>query len=98
MCCLAFCPTLQPFQLLQLLLRLFNLSSQKDYSSISQIWLQIADAPTGSALAAETIKNLTEQGDKLQAYQVGFDLAEGGGQEFLKKVREALGEGDDVSE
>ena len=79
------------------MLRLFNLSSQKDYSSISQIWLQIADVETGSTLAAETIKNLIEQGNKLQAYQVGFDLAEGGGQEFLKKVREALGEGDDVS-
>lgn len=82
---------------MQLLLRLFDLSSQKDYSSISQIWLQTADAATGAALAAETIKNLIEQGNKLQAYQVGFDLAEGGGQEFLKKVREALGEGDDVS-
>ena len=79
------------------MLRLFNLSSQKDYSSISQIWLQIDDVETGSTLAAETIKNLIEQGNKLQAYQVGFDLAEGGGQEFLKKVREALGEGDDVS-
>lgn len=79
------------------MLRLFDLSSQKDYSSISQIWLQTADAATGAALAAETIKNLIEQGNKLQAYQVGFDLAEGGGQEFLKKVLEALGEGDDVS-
>jgi 26S proteasome regulatory subunit N2 len=82
---------------LRLLLRLFDLSADKDYSSVSQIWLQIADVSTGASLAADTIKSLIERGDKLQVYQVGFDLAEGGGQDFLKKVSEALGSADDVS-
>jgi hypothetical protein len=60
--------------------------------------LQIADVNRGSSLAGQTIKSLIERGDKLQAYQVGFDLAEGGGQEFLRKVRESLGTAEDVSD
>ena len=52
----------------------------------------------GSSLAGQTIKSLIERGDKLQAYQVGFDLAEGGGQEFLRKVSDCLGTADDVSD
>lgn len=35
--------------------------------------------------------------EKLLAYQLSFDLVEGGAQDFLESIRTALPEGDDVS-
>jgi hypothetical protein len=88
---------LLPAQLLHLLLRLFSQATPKDYASITQIWLQLSDVTEGSKLAAQTLRSLAREDNALEAYQVGFDLAEGGGQEFLKKVEESLGDDNSVS-
>lgn len=83
-------------QLLHLLLRLFSLStSSPDLTSISQIYLQLSSLPTASSLAADTLNSLLSQGKKLEAYQVGFDLADAGGQEFRRLVVDGL-KGDEV--
>jgi 26S proteasome regulatory subunit N2 len=75
------------------LLELFEQSSPPDYTSIAQIWLRL-DEP---ALAASTLSKLIGEGEKdnaklLEAYQIGFDLADTATQEFLGKVIEALPE------
>lgn len=79
------------WQLMRKLLELFEQSSPPDYTSIAQIWLRL-DEP---ALAASTLSKLIAGGEKdndklLEAYQIGFDLADTATQEFLGKVIEAL--------
>lgn len=81
--------------LLHLLYRLFTLSSEPDYTSISQIWLQLSDITKAATSASAMLQDLIKQGKKLQAYQVAFDLAEGGGQDFLRQVGEGLGQSED---
>lgn len=83
-------------ELLHLLLRLFDLSSQKDYGTITQIWLQLEDGEKSADLAAKTLKELLQAGKEGEAYQIGFDLAEGGAQEYLSKIGEKLADVDGV--
>lgn len=73
------------------LLELFEQSSPPDYTSIAQIWLRLNEP----ALAASTLSKLVTEGAKdndklLEAYQIGFDLADTATQEFLGKVIDAL--------
>lgn len=73
-------------ELLHLLLKLFNTSRMPDYTSITQIWLQL-DEP---ALAAQTLKELLGDEKLLEAYQIAFDLADSATQGFLETVVEAM--------
>lgn len=80
-----------PFQLMRKLLELFEQSSPPDYTSIAQIWLRLNEP----ALAASTLSKLISGGENendklLEAYQIGFDLADTATQEFLGKVIDAL--------
>ncbi|KAJ9113747.1 hypothetical protein QFC20_001772 [Naganishia adeliensis] len=77
--------------LMRKLLELFEQSSPPDYTSIAQIWLRLNEP----ALAASTLSKLVTEGAKdndklLEAYQIGFDLADTATQEFLGKVIDAL--------
>ncbi|KAJ9109707.1 hypothetical protein QFC19_001937 [Naganishia cerealis] len=77
--------------LMRKLLELFEQSSSLDYTSIAQIWLRLNEP----SLAATTLSKLIAGGGKendnlLEAYQIGFDLADTASQEFLGKVIEAL--------
>jgi 26S proteasome regulatory subunit N2 len=79
--------------LLKLLVRLFLLSPEPDYASITAIYLQLEDAKSlGSALAYID--------DPAEAYQVAFDIAEAGTVGFRKAASEAFAtqktEGDNV--
>lgn len=51
---------------------------------------------SSSALTVPLITSLVPK-DKLIAYQLAFDLAEGGAQDFLESVRNELPEGDSVN-
>ena len=48
------------------------------------------------SLTLPLLKSLVP-GEKLLAYQVAFDLVEGGAQDFLESIRNALPEGEEVS-
>jgi 26S proteasome regulatory subunit N2 len=51
---------------------------------------------SSASLTLPLLKSLVP-GEKLLAYQVAFDLVEGGGQDFLESIRNDLPEGEEVS-
>jgi 26S proteasome regulatory subunit N2 len=73
-------------KVLRLLVRLYS----SDYFAITQCCVHLND----SHLATNLLRDLLESNDEdkiLIAYQVAFDLVEMATQEFLTKVRDALG-------
>ncbi|KAJ9122577.1 hypothetical protein QFC22_002006 [Naganishia vaughanmartiniae] len=77
--------------LMRKLLELFEQSSSLDYTSIAQIWLRLNEPSLAATTLSKLIAEGVEQNDKLlEAYQIGFDLADTASQEFLGKVIEAL--------
>lgn len=73
------------------LLELFEQSSSLDYTSIAQIWLRLNEPSLAATTLSKLITEGGQQNDKLlEAYQIGFDLADTASQEFLGKVIEAL--------
>ena len=84
-------------QLFSLLLRLFNLSPSPDYNSITTLWVQ-SDA---SQPCADALVKLLKNDQVLEAYQIGFDIAEMSTQGFVEGVRKRLndeGHGPDAVE
>lgn len=81
-------------EVLNFLLPLFPpLESKSSHvSAITRILVSLSDA----SLAIPMIKALVP-GQQLLAYQLAFDLVEGGAQDFLVAVRDALPEGDEVN-
>lgn len=83
-------------EVLKFLLPLFPLPSSKDKSphvhSLTRLLVSLGSA-------AHTVPYLTSfvPGEKLLAYQLAFDLVEGGAQDFLEGIRSELPEGDAVS-
>jgi 26S proteasome regulatory subunit N2 len=79
------------------LLELFEQSSSLDYTSIAQIWLRLNEPSLAATTLSKLIAEGVQQNDKLlEAYQIGFDLADTASQEFLGKVIEALPVEDEV--
>lgn len=77
--------------LLQLLLKLFQLTTPSDYNSIAQLWVQLDDA----AACAEGVVGLLGKGGahgKLEAYQIAFDVTEMAPQSFVERLRTTLAE------
>ena len=66
-------------------------SKSSHVSAITRILVTLSNP----ALAVPLIKSLVP-GETLLAYQLAFDLVEGGAQDFLVAVRDALPEGDEV--
>lgn len=78
-------------ELLQLLLRLFQLTTPSDYNSIAQLWVQLDDATA----CAEGMVGLLEGGGsrgQLEAYQIAFDVTEMAPQSFVERLRSTLAE------
>lgn len=82
-------------EVLKFLLPLFPLPSSKDKSphvhSLTRLLVSLGSPEL-------TIPFLTSfvPGEKLLAYQLAFDLVEGGAQDFLESIRGELPEGNDV--
>lgn len=82
-------------EVLKFLLPLFPLPSSKDRSthvhSVTRLLVSLGSPEL-------TIPFLTSfvPGDKLLAYQLAFDLVEGGAQDFLESIRNELPEGEGV--
>ncbi|WVQ86283.1 hypothetical protein IAT38_008451 [Cryptococcus sp. DSM 104549] len=76
-------------QLFNLLRRLFHLSVNPDWNSITTVWAQNNDVESCSS----SLIKLLESGETLVAYQIAFDLLEVASQGFVDDVREKLGEG-----
>lgn len=81
-------------QLLHLLLKLFSSAKTPDYTSITQIWIQLHEPK----LAAKTLSSLMKEGKKLEAFQIAFDLADSATQRFMEKVVEGCDEDEQLLE
>ena len=62
------------------------------FHSLTRLLVALSDASLTIPLLASLVHK-----EKLVAYQLAFDLAEGGTQEFLGSVREGLPSGEEVS-
>lgn len=77
--------------LLQLLLKLFQLTSPTDYNSVTQLWVQLDDA----AACGDGVVDLLETGGDhghLEAYQIAFDVTDMAAQSFLERMRARIEE------
>jgi 26S proteasome regulatory subunit N2 len=83
-------------EVLKFLLPLFPLPSSKDRSPNVHSLTRLLVSLGSPELAVPFITSFVP-GDKLLAYQLAFDLVEGGAQDFLETIRNELPEGDGVS-
>ena len=83
-------------EVLKFLLPLFRLPSSKDRSTHVHSVTRLLVSLGSPDLTIPFLKSFVP-GDKLLAYQLAFDLVEGGAQDFLESIRKDLPEGDEVS-
>ena len=82
-------------EVLKFLLPLFPLPSSKDRSTHVHSVTRLLVSLGSPDLTIPFLKSFVP-GDKLLAYQLAFDLVEGGAQDFLENIRNELPEGEGV--
>lgn len=83
-------------EVLKFLLPLFPLPSRKDKSPHVHSLTRLLVSLGSPELTVPYLKSFVPN-EKLLAYQLAFDLVEGGAQDFLESIRTELPEGDAVS-